>query len=551
MYTATPTDDPAPPGYRKTSSAAAAVFPTGDDRRRSTGTIRGRFRRFLAWSGVAVTLIAGAGVALVVDTSHGTPSASTVDERAVSYVGEQLRAQGAPDSAFAVVRDGRVIDSATIGDGVTVDTPFLLGSLSKSFTALAVMQLVDEGVVGLDDPVTRYIRWFRTANPSAVITVRQLLDQTSGLPTWAGTVDLTRPDTTLEHRVRQVADVEPVTTPGAAFHYCNTNYATLGLLVEKVTGMRYADYLRQQILDPLDMHRTFTNYADARRAGLVNGSAILLGVHISRTPIDFPGALPDGTLVSTVGDLAHYIQAQRDGTFSGRRIISERSLLLMHTGVARDDQGSGYAFGWRDARVNGQRVIQHEGDLSNFHSDLGMLTGADRALVVLTANNDQTFDVSAPYTGGLQILSGSPIPDIDNSYLIGQAATSAAAIITLLLLAGGTVGLVRRVRRVRTTNRSWIRFVGIPALAYWAASIGLVALVYFGLQAALHDVVVVSPALLFASLPGVSTIVTFAAGWFTLAGVTMLVVGIPRRRREGLTGWTEVHVVHPPRSGAS
>lgn len=202
----------------------------------------GRVWRLLAWAVVAGVLIVGACTALVVDTMHRMPSGRTVDERAVSYVGEQLRAQGAPGSAFAVVRDGRISVSGTIGDGVTINTPFLLGSLSKSFTALAVMQLVDNGVVGLDDPVTRYIPWFRTAEPAAVITVRQLLNHTSGLPTWAGTVDLSRPDTTLEQRVRQVAEVSPVTPPGAVFHYGNTNYAILGLLIEQATGMNYPDY---------------------------------------------------------------------------------------------------------------------------------------------------------------------------------------------------------------------------------------------------------------------------------------------------------------------
>lgn len=261
--------------------------------------------RLLAWSGLAAILIAAAWRALLVETTHQTPAGGTPDEHAVSYVYEQLRAQGSPNAAFAVVDHGHLTESGSTGKGVTTDTAFQLGSLSKSFTALAVMQLVDAGAVRLDDPVARHIPWFRTADPTAVITVRQLLNQTSGLPTWAGTADLTKPDTTLEQRVRHIADVKPVTAPGEAFHYCNANYATLGLLVEQVTGKRYADYLQQHILDPLDMNRTFTDYADARRAGLVDGSAVLFGVHVSQTPIDFPGALPDGTLVSTMSIQHH------------------------------------------------------------------------------------------------------------------------------------------------------------------------------------------------------------------------------------------------------
>ncbi len=95
-------------------------------------------------------------------------------------------------------------------------------------------------------------------------------------------------------------------------------------------------------------------------------------------------------------------------------------------------------------------------------------------------------------------------------------------------LAGGTVGLVRRVHRVRTADRRYVRLVGVPALVFGAASISLVALVYFGLQAALHDVLVVNPAILFVALPDASTIVTVAAGW--LAGE---LVGVGRGELQG------------------
>lgn len=92
-----------------------------------------------------------------------------------------------------------------------------------------------------------------SATPSVVITMRQLLNQTGGLIAWAGTIDLSRPGTTLEQRVRAVADVEPVSVPGSEFHYCNKNYAILTQVVEEATDMPYADYLQQHILDPLDM----------------------------------------------------------------------------------------------------------------------------------------------------------------------------------------------------------------------------------------------------------------------------------------------------------
>lgn len=512
----------------------SAGLPSDHERRRSNpGQSLRRFCLRHALLGFVLLLSLACVAALMTNTRSNGVSGNTADERAVSYVEAQLRAQGSPRSAFAVVRSGDITESGAVGQGIDVDTPFLLGSLSKSFTALAVMQLVDDQRIALDEPVTLYIPWFRTADPSAVITVRQLLDQTSGLPTWAGTVDLSEPEITLEQRVRAVADVSPVSAPGAEFHYCNKNYAILGLLVEEVTGMPYGDYLRQSILDPLGMDRTFTSVASARSEGLVDGSNVWFGWHVAGSPADLTGFLPDGSLVSTVADLSHYIQAQRDGIYLGRRIVSEESLGVMHSGRVDDDLGSRYGFGWRDAEVEGQRVIQHEGDLSNYHANLGMLTVVDGSLVVLTAHNSQLFDTSGPYAGGVRILAGGTTPSTDRSYLIVGAVTSVLAIAEVAALTSGTLRLVRRIGSARSAKRLWWRSFGIPAVGYLAVSGTGAAMIYSGLRFALQDELVVTPGIMFAALPDVSTMVAAALGWLALAGVSMLVAGIGHQSNAG------------------
>ncbi len=497
---------------------------------------RRRVVRFLAWVGVAVVLLAGAGASLVIDTSSQTPSGRSVDARAVSFVSEQLKAQGSPVSAFAVMRGAEITKFGALGEGVTVDTPFPIGSLSKSFTALAVMQLVDQGLVGLDDPVTMHISWFRTADPAAVITVRQLLNQTSGLPTWAGTSDVSEPDTAspervrelLEQRVRAVADVPLAAQPGAEFHYSNTNYAVLGLMVEEVSGIAFADYLRQRILGPLGMDRTFTSVADARQSGMVEGAEIWFGVHLSREPVGDPGALPDGGLVSTVADLARYVAVQRDGTHAGRRIISEESLQQLHDGHVADDVTYGYAFGWEDVRVERQRVIQHAGDVPTYHADLGMLKTPKAALVVLTAHNG-LFYQSAPYAGGMHVLAGGSTPAIDRTYLFFQTAIVAIAIVELVLLIAGTVGLVRRISNIRRSDQDWLRMVGLPALGYLGAGGVIAAVVLFAIWQFYQDKMVLAPNLLFSVVPDLSTMVVVGVGWLALAGIITLCAGFIHR----------------------
>lgn len=398
--------------------------------RTASGGKRRRFRETFASFGITTLLSAIALTALMIDTRSEAATGHTVDQQAISYVREQLRPQGAPASAFAVVSNGTITESGALGDGVGIETPFLLGSLSKSFTALAVMQLVDTGRVELDEPVTLYIPWFRTADPTALITVRQLLDQTSGLPTWAGTVDLSKPDTTLEQRVRAVADVMPISTPGASF----------------TTATRTT------------------------------------------------------------------------------------RLSQMHSGQIADDAGSRYAFGWRDSTIQGRRVIQHEGDLSDFHSHLGMLPETGRSLIVLTAHNSQLFNTSAPYEGGLQILAGGPQPEIDNSYRTAGAATSVLGIVEAAVLAAGTISLARRIRRMPSDQRPWRRRIGAPALGYLTASVGGTTLIYVGLKTALRKELQVTPNILFAALPDVSTMLSVAMGWLGLAGVITLIAGTARSR---------------------
>ncbi|MGI4895790.1 MAG: serine hydrolase domain-containing protein, partial [Janthinobacterium lividum] len=230
---------------------------------------------------------------------------------AAAAVDAQLRADHVPTAAFALVQTGGRQDvevrTGTRGAGVTDTTPFVLGSISKSFTALAVLQLVDADRVDLDAPVARYLPDFHTAQPGAVVTVGQLLTQTSGLPTSAGVAIIDHPETSLVDRVRAVATVRPVSPPGRTFHYSNLNYAVLGRVVEQVSGISFARYVQQRIFDPLGMTGSSTSLAQARHDGLPSASTVWFGLTVSRSTPDYPGGAPDGFLVSTARDMSHYL----------------------------------------------------------------------------------------------------------------------------------------------------------------------------------------------------------------------------------------------------
>jgi len=199
-----------------------------------------------------------------------TPSqASTEFVPIDNYVSARLHDLRIPGAALGIVKDGEVVHLQTFGSAskdegaVTVTTPFKIGSMSKSFTALAVMQLVEAGKIQLDAPVQQYLPEFRVADPEASkrITVRHLLNQVSGIPTSAGMNYVFRTDTgedALEREVARSKNVKLTHEPGTTFQYSNRNYTTLGLLIKVVSGQSYEDYVQAHVLQPLGMQQSFT-----------------------------------------------------------------------------------------------------------------------------------------------------------------------------------------------------------------------------------------------------------------------------------------------------
>lgn len=473
---------------------------------------------------------AAAAIAAVTLAVFAAPASAQPQDTAVSHLREELA--GGPPSSYALVAADGTVTTGAVGSDVTPQSPFLLGSLSKSFTAMAVMQLVEAGKVGLDTPITAYLPWFRTAGSNDPITVRQLLNQTSGLPTEAGTVDLYEPETTLEQRVRALADVVPVSRPGTVFHYCNKNYATLGLMVEQVSGQSYADYLKAHVLAPLGMTRTFTNLADARREGLIEGSSVLFGLNVPIETPDFPGARPDGYLVSTAEDLSHYLTFQMTGAYRGARPLSAESLRLMHSAAVPTGEDHAidgidhYGFGWGTGVLNGQPVIQHDGDLTRYHANLGYLPDRHVGLVVLTSRNPVLLDNGAPFHHALAMLAGAPAPEIGNGFLLTYGVIGGLALLVLIAMVLATRRQIRRARKLPDLlrDKGFGRVAVRPLIGHLVAAAALYAAVFVGVGMLSYggwlpvDVAFQTlPDFTVLVLAGMAFLVVRGAAWFVLA----------------------------------
>ena len=194
-----------------------------------------------------------------------------------AFIVGQLDTLNIPGASWAIVDGDQIVHTQSYGSGVkgqapTAQTPFFIGSLTKSFTALAVMQLVEAGKVDLDAPVQRYLPWFAPAGEdtsmlAAPVNVRQLLNQTSGLsqiPGMQGLGNFNDDPGAAEALGRLQAREVLARTDGAVFEYSNSNYNLLGLIVEAASGETYSDYVQTHIFEPLDMQHSTTQKAAAQ-----------------------------------------------------------------------------------------------------------------------------------------------------------------------------------------------------------------------------------------------------------------------------------------------
>src|SRR5215212_8234691 len=244
-------------------------------------------------------LLAGVLLLLVLASNGGmalersSPDFDAVDQ----YIERQMAANRVPGLALAITHADDVIylrgyGTAENGEPMTPRTQFYIASLSKGFTALAVMQLVEEGKIGLDEPVRAYLPDFTTTDRrlSGQITVRELLNQTSGLAdSGFPSYTLPQPDS-LEGRVESLRHARLVSEPGTEFHYTDPNYAVLARIVEVASGKPFGGYLRERVFGPLDMADTMSvlTSEEAPRAApyLAQGHVLAFGVPIERREMD-------------------------------------------------------------------------------------------------------------------------------------------------------------------------------------------------------------------------------------------------------------------------
>jgi CubicO group peptidase (beta-lactamase class C family) len=320
-----------------------------------------------------------------------------------AFLERKRRALRQPGLAVAVVSNGRIIylrglGAAAPGRVMTPQTPFIVGSLSKSFTALAALQLVEAGKLELDAPVVQYIPWFCLADAaaSASITIKHLLTHTSGISRFAGRVLLAgRGGKTIEQSVRDLRGLRLSQPVGVAFQYSNINYSIAGLVIEVVSGQPFSTYVEQHILTPLQMKHSYTCEEAARRGGLASGYRWWFGVPLPYRAPYLDDALPAAFLAASAEDMARYALALLG---DGSPVLSPAGVAELHRPrVAAPGPGSSYALGWRVESLGGVPVVRHGGEVSNYLAEMVLAPGRRLGVVVLmNVSNGLPVQVGLP-----------------------------------------------------------------------------------------------------------------------------------------------------------
>jgi CubicO group peptidase (beta-lactamase class C family) len=313
-----------------------------------------------------------------------------------SVLEQERERQHVPGMAVAVVRGDRVVFARGFGvrdlttnEPVTPETLFAIGSSTKAFTATAAGMVIDEGKLSWDDPLSRHVPSLKLqvrAGAGEQATLRDALCHRTGFPRmgvlWAaGTLSR---DEMFQHASR----AQPTTALGEEFQYNNVIYTGAGEASARAAGTTWEELVRARILVPLGMQRTVTSARAAAQTGaLATGYTWYEdeGRHQREQARDTDAVAPAGSLHSTAGDMAAWLRFQLGkGVFGGKRLIQEATLAETHEVQIPIPGMGGYGLGWFVRDWNGQRYIEHGGNIDGFSAAVGFLPESDIGFVYLS-----------------------------------------------------------------------------------------------------------------------------------------------------------------------
>ncbi len=358
-------------------------------------------------------------------------SSSRADE-VDDYVERHLHQLHIPGISLAVVADSQIIKAKGYGIAnvesnvpATKDTVFEIGSMTKQFTATAIMMLIEEGKVSLDDKITKYFpaapeTWNR-------ITIKHLLSHTSGIQNHVAVPDFLnvfqtnlefQPSLKRDELIKLFFKLPLEFQPGETWAYDNTGYYLLGLVIEQASGRTYWQFLDERIFKPLGM--TATRNTDPRPIvpNRASGYEWVNSAFENRPVLTPFVAFSAGALLSTVEDMARW-----DAALYTEKLLKRSSLDLMWTPFKAKDGAAApysYGFGWFINSHHGHRIIQHSGGTPGFSSAIYRFVDDKLTVIILTNHADRivdqlAIDIAGIYVSALRRPQESSDPDPQTS----------------------------------------------------------------------------------------------------------------------------------------
>ena len=335
------------------------------------------------------------------DTTETTETAEPVEtpppsltpaeiEKIEAFIRDQMRKAKIPGLAVAIVKEGRTVYSNGFGFAdlkkkapVTPATLFEMGSATKFFTGLAILDMEEKGLIKLDDPVEKYFPWLKMKyrGQEVSMTLRHLLHQSTGLQYYEtlAAIPPSTADDALEKAVHTLVGKELSMAPGEGYNYTSVAYDVLGLIIQQVSGQPYEEYIKQHLFKPLQLDNTYLFREEAGEKGMATGYKICFGKPAAYDAPMYRGNTPSAYGITNVEDMARWLKIQM-GTieYTG---ISKEVIEKSHL-PAPDLNSPNYAAGWNV--FPHQNIITHGGLNPNYASSI--LFGGDKIGVALLAN---------------------------------------------------------------------------------------------------------------------------------------------------------------------
>ncbi|MGM0753379.1 MAG: serine hydrolase [Bacillota bacterium] len=384
------------------------------------------------------------------------------------FMNESIEEYGIPGASLAIIQNGELMFQQSWGEQrkgtpVTKDTLFTIGSISKPLTSLAIMRLVDDKMIELDQEIDRYLPDFHYNRNGfdKKITIRHLLTHSSGISSYDGLKIADRNlrgENAINVAVQNLNNVHLNYEPGEVYQYSAANYLLLGRIIENVTNQTFSEFMDDEIFSVIGMDRTVSNFESARVLGYQPGYQSWFGKPMkSRGFFDDSGA-PYGYMVSTTGDMSKFIKFLLDGG----EILSKDSFDTYTSPHYHRKEDMYYGLGWRISTEVDNSYYFHGGETPDSRAELFINPQQGYGFILLTNKNNfsEVLSTVRMREGIKMIVEEGKSPEVQQLNHHMQWSTF---IVTLFLLLLSSWNLYRLIKKTKIKSKVWI-FIGVLSI---------------------------------------------------------------------------------------